>query len=159
VIKASATTNMLKLLGGTAAAAGTAAGGATAKFPAVNIGGYNWLRLRDVAALLSGSDKQFIVSYDAATNSIIITSGTAYVPDGAPSPALPAGEFDAIASLQNIIFNGQPISLAAYNIGGFNYFRLRDLAALLDFALDFDGLTGLVTLDPERPYGKTNDDE
>ena len=47
-------------------------------FPAVNIQDYNWLKLRDFAAVLNGTSKQFAVGYDEATRTISLTAGAAY---------------------------------------------------------------------------------
>ena len=34
----------------------------------------------------------------------------------------------ALYSAQTLVYNGSPVSLDAYNIEGYTYFRLRDLA-------------------------------
>jgi hypothetical protein len=44
--------------------------GIAVKFEAYNIGGNNYFKLRDLAMALSGTGKQFDVSWDAAENAI-----------------------------------------------------------------------------------------
>jgi hypothetical protein len=121
-------------------------------FPAVKIDDYNWLRLRDVAMLLNGTEKQFSIGYDAATNTITITTGEAYTPLGDELLDLLTEDIKAAASPQKLIFNGELIDVAAFNIGGYNYFRLRDLAILLDFGVIYDASSGSITLDLTEPY-------
>ena len=122
-------------------------------FPAVNIGGYNFLKLRDVAMILDGTPKSFGVGFNEATNTISITSGAAYVPVGGELTPLEGATQVAIASPQSLTVDGQTVDVAAFNIDGFNYFRLRDLAILLDFAIDFDDVTRVITLHLTVPYG------
>ena len=122
-------------------------------FPAVNIGGYNFLKLRDVAMILNDTPKSFSVGFNAATNTISITSGAPYVPVGGELTPLEGATQVAIASPQRLTVNGQTVDVAAFNIDGFNYFRLRDLAILLDFAIDFDDVTRVITLNLTVPYG------
>jgi hypothetical protein len=126
--------------------------GEEADFPAVNIHGYNWLKLRDFAALLSGTGKQFSISFNAATNTLSITTGGAYTPLGDELTDMLTDDISAISSLQSILIDGKPAEIAAYNIGGYNYFRLRDLAIMLDIGVLFDDDTGVVELLLDEGY-------
>ena len=123
-------------------------------FPAVKIDGWNWLKLRDLAMLLNGTSKQFSIGYDASTNTIIITTGGEYEPLGDELMDMLTGDFTALASGQKIMFNGKLIEVAAYNIDGYNYFRLRDLMILLNVLVIYDPATGEVTLDLGKPYSE-----
>ena len=123
-------------------------------FPAVKIDGWNWLKLRDLALLLNGTSKQFSISYDKATNTIIITTGGKYEPIGDELLDMLTEDFTALASGQKIMFNRQLIEVAAYNIDGYNYFRLRDLMILLDVLVIYDEATGEITLDLSKPYSE-----
>jgi len=123
-------------------------------FPAIKVDGYNWLKLRDFAALLNGTEKQFSIRYEAATGVIYITTGEAYAPLGNELQDTLQDTENATASPQSIYFNGEKIDAAAFNVNGYNYFRLRDLASLLDFALIYDDATGQITLDFSNPYSE-----
>jgi hypothetical protein len=121
------------------------------EFPAVKIHDWNWLKLRDFAMIMNGSAKQFSVTYEESTNSIYVITGQAYTPykdELAPLPDISS----AISSPQKLYVDGQLLEVAAYNIFGYNYFRLRDLAIILDIALIYDADTASVTLDLENPY-------
>ena len=121
-------------------------------FPAVKIGGYNWLKLRDFAKLLMDTEKNFSVKFDEATGIIDIVTGGAYDPLGNELEDMLQATETAIASPQKLRVDGQFIEVAAYNIKGYNYFRIRDLAIILDFAIIYDDESGAVTLDLENPY-------
>ena len=111
-----------------------------------NINGANYFKLRDIAALLSGSAAQFSVDYDGATGTVQIKTGEAYtsvkgdltMPDAEKAASKAAG---AMKSAQSLTINGEPAYLAPYNIGGNNYFALRDLGSALGFGVDYDGAT------------------
>jgi len=126
--------------------------GGQVDFPAVKIGGWNWLKLRDVAAILNGTEKQFGISYDETTRTISITTGASYTPLGDELLDLLEEAFTAVASGQKIMFDGSIVEVAAYNVDGYNYFRLRDLMILLDIAVIYDEATGEITLDLTKPY-------
>jgi len=121
-------------------------------FPAVNIDNWNWLKLRDMAMLLNGTSKQFSIGYDRATNTIRITTGSGYTPIGDELEDMLEGNPRAVASPQSVVFNGRAVEVAAYNIEGYNYFRLRDLMILLDIFVAYDEETGVITLDLTKPY-------
>jgi uncharacterized repeat protein (TIGR02543 family) len=121
-------------------------------FPAVKIADYNWLKLRDFAMLLNKTKKQFSISYDAATNIIDIRTGSSYQPLGDELENTLVQTETAIASPQRLRVNGEFIATAAYNIKGYNYFRLRDLAIILNFAVEYDDASGQITLNLDEPY-------
>jgi predicted acyl esterase len=121
-------------------------------FPAVKVGGYNWIKLRDFAMLLNGTAKQFSVAYDPATGIIDIRTGSAYQPVGDELTDKLMDIENALASPQKLRVNGEFVDVAAYNINGYNYFRVRDLAIILNFAVIYNEETGEITLDFANPY-------
>lgn len=109
-----------------------------------NINGANYFKLRDMAALLTGTAAQFSVDYDAVSNTIVIETGKAYAAiEGdltTPAAAEAAGKAGtAVKSAQSLTIDGKAAFLAPYNIGGNNYFALRDLGAAVGFGVDYDG--------------------
>ena len=118
-----------------------------------NINGSNYFKLRDIAYLLNGTGSQFSVGYDSATRTATVTSGEAYEPNGTEMVLREDCSDTAKPSTQAIIINGERRDdLDAYNIGGNNFFKLRDLGTALDFGVDYDtaSRTMLVTSRSER---------
>ena len=106
--------------------------------PAYNIDGYNYVKLRMVAALLKDTVCPFDVRYDEASNAVVVTRGKAYsgaaeTDDGADNSA------KAVRSAQTIIVNDvKREGLSVWNIGGSNWFKLAELAELIGFELGYD---------------------
>ena len=118
-----------------------------------NIGGSNYFKLRDLAALLSYTGSQFGVGWDAATNTVTITKGGEY--DWMGKEMLLGADASATAqrSAQTILIDGEEVTdLDVYNIGGSNYFKLRDLGGALGFDVDYDADTdtAIVKSRPEK---------
>lgn len=107
-----------------------------------NIGGSNYFKLRDLAYVLNGTASQFEVGFDAATSTVSITTGAAYTSNGTELITGADNASTAQASRQTIQIDGVGRSdLTAYNIGGSNFFKLRDLGDALGFEVDFDSAT------------------
>ena len=112
--------------------------GVNVSFDAYNIGGNNYFKLRDLAFTMSGTAKQFDVSWDAAANAISLTSGHPYTVIGGEMEGKGSGAKTAIPTGSKVFLDGQEIALDAYNIGGNNYFKLRDIGEALDFGVNWD---------------------
>jgi 2',3'-cyclic-nucleotide 2'-phosphodiesterase (5'-nucleotidase family) len=112
-----------------------------------NIDGSNYFKLRDVASLLSGTGSQFSVGYDAASNTISIQTGEAY--EKQPGDLEPGDDksASAVRSAQKLVINGEPVTdLTAFNLGGYNFFRLRELGEKLGFGVTFDEAANTVVV-------------
>ena len=55
-------------------------------------------------------------------------------------------------STQPVTVDGKPVQVTAYNINGSNYFKIRDLAALLDVGVWFDTAANTVRIEPDKKY-------
>ena len=112
--------------------------GAEAAFEGYNIDGYNYFRLQDLAIALKDGPARFSVAYDAAADLVALVRGgeCALTDGGAPT----GGDRSASAapSVQTVTIDGAPARLSPYNIGGYNFFRLGELAPLLRFGLAYD---------------------
>ena len=108
-----------------------------------NIDGSNYFKLRDLAFLLNGTGSQFDVGYDAGRRLVSITTRSAYT--DVQGTELVIGEDQSattVLSSQSIMIDGTVRGdLSAYNIGGSNYFRLRELGDALGFDVDYDSVT------------------
>jgi hypothetical protein len=126
--------------------------GEALSFDAYNIGGNNYFKLRDLAYALNGSEKQFSVSYDGASQSIRLGSGQEYIPVGGEMGGAGAGDKTPSPTSQRIFKDGAEISPTAYNIGGNNYFKLRDIGEAFDFEVDWDGARNTIVIDTGKGY-------
>ena len=106
-----------------------------------NIDGSNFFKLRDMAALLNGTGSQFSVDWDDASSTIAIQKGKAYSPVGGELVTGTDKSASAVVSAQKLTINGEAVELTAYNIGGNNFFKLRDLGSALGFDVDYDSTT------------------
>ena len=117
------------------------------------INGSNYFKIRDLAAILNGSAKQFSVGYDADKKSVTADTGAGYLKHPTDLTGAPAGgSKSATASSDAIYINGVLCHAEVYKIDGMNYFKLRDLGQALDFGVGWDSATGTVTLDTTQGY-------
>jgi hypothetical protein len=126
--------------------------GETVDFDAYNIDGNNYFKLRDLAYALDGTAKQFDVAYNAATKAITLTSDKPYTPVGGEMAGKGAGDKTPTPTTSKIILDDKETNFGAYNIGGNNYFKLRDIGAAFDFGVDWDGAKQTIAIDTGKPY-------
>ncbi len=119
---------------------------------AYKIDGANFFRLRDVAMLLNGSEKQFAVEYDEAEKSVSLTSGQPYRAVGGELSGAASETASASPTNNTILIGGEIVTLTVYKIDGANYFRLRDLGRALDFHVGYDDETKTVFLSGSGGY-------
>jgi len=134
---------------------------------AYNIGGSNYFKLRDVAAMLTGSDKGFNVVYNSNKKCVEIKRNSTYTPtasdlltggkdsvnakyaepvvyaDGAMVDRFEKGDYGRIMRVDG---------LSAYNIGGSNYFKLRDLGQFIDFNVGYSNAEKCISIDTTKSY-------
>lgn len=113
------------------------------------IGGSNFFKIRDIAAMLNGTEKQFAVGY--AGGKVTVTSGQPYEATGKELAGAPDSAKDASPSNDTVVINGGETSVTVYKIGGANYFKLRDLGKALDFYVGWEAGRG-VYIETDKPY-------
>ncbi len=120
-------------------------------FPAAYlIDGSNYFLLRDIAGLLSGTPAAFSVDYDAVARAVIIVSGEDY--DGSPDAVDRTPASSGTLTSPTVYIDGTEATLFSCLINGSNYFKLRDLAAVLDFGVTYDAETRTVVIDSTTGY-------
>ena len=119
-----------------------AVNGQQIKMQAYNINGYNYFKLRDVAAAVNHSPASFYVGWDAQKQMITMDLGFPY--DGSSDLGKPFVTGTKTANPGNgdvlVMKNGteKVVHLSAYNIDGYNYFKLRDLGEVAGFEVGWD---------------------
>jgi hypothetical protein len=141
--------------GGQSAAAGEqrmSVDGEEVTVRAYNIGGNNYFKLRDIAYILAGTQKQFAVDWDGAANAIALTTGAPYAPVGGELENDGAGSVTPIPTASKVLRDGSELALTAYNIAGSNYFKLRDIGEAFDFEIDWDSAANMIVIDTSAGY-------
>lgn len=121
-------------------------------FDSYNINGNNYFKLRDIAYILSGSLKQFDVTWDSGKNAIFLISGLAYTVVGGEMEGKGEGDRKPLVTSSKILLDDELIKLTAYNINGNNYFKLRDIGKAFDFCVSWDSATDTITIDTSMEY-------
>lgn len=121
-------------------------------FRAYTIGENNYFKLRDIALVLSGTAKQFEVKYIAATHAIELYRNTAYTSVGGELASPNGGSVNAHQMASKVYLDGAPVALSAYTIGENNYFKLRDIAAAIDFGVIWDSASKTIRIDTSTGY-------
>ena len=146
-----------------AAGSSQAASPATAKvlvdgrnvaFGAYTINDSNYFKLRDLAYSLSGTGKQFDVGWDSGNNAVSLTSGKPYTVAGGEMAGISGGAQTAVPTDSKVYFDGKEVFFTAYNIGGNNYFKLRDIGSTIDFGIGWDETERIITIDTSIGYSE-----
>lgn len=116
-----------------------------------NIDGSNYFKLRDLAALLSATGAKFNVAQGEGAT-IVVTPGEAYAKLDGDLVVGADNSASAVVSEWKLIVDGEEQDVSVYNIGDYNYFKLRDLGKALDFNVDYYGTfdTAAIRTDAEE---------
>ncbi len=119
-----------------------------------NIDGSNYFKLRDLAQLLHGTGSQFDVGWDETNKVVSVATGRAYTtPNGHELETGADNSASAQPSNQTIMIDGAVRSdLTVYNIGGSNFFKLREMGDALGFDVGYDQPTNTAIV-KSRPAG------
>lgn len=107
-------------------------------FDAYNINGSNYFKLRDIAYVLDNSGSEFEVFYDETMKAINLTLDCNYTPVGGELAKGDGKVKTGVLNAAPIYVAGLQADLSAYNIGGNNYFKLRDLGDKLGFSVEWN---------------------
>ena len=124
---------------------------------AYNIAGNNYLKLRDIAALLDGTVKEMKVDWDASTWTASMAMPGTFAKRGDELTTLTPPSKYAL-STQYFTYNALPVYPLAYNVtgtgddAGSNYVMLRDVASLLNFGVTYDGSNQSIHIDTASKY-------
>ena len=119
-----------------------------------NIDGSNYYKLRDLAKLLNGTAAQFSISWDAKSGTIAVQTSKPYKAVGGELVIGADKSATAKSSPQSLTVNGRALTgLSAYNIGGNNYFKLRDICDWLYFTVDYNEIADTVAIGSEEISG------
>lgn len=117
----------------------------------VKVGSYlinerNYVKLRDMAALLNGTGSQFNVDWDEATGNVIVMTGSPYQKIAEDLSPLTGGKITGQKGNINLLLNGQAKQIETVLINENNYLQLRQLGSLIGLGVDWDEATGAILL-------------
>lgn len=131
--------------------------GSSTPVDAYAIAGNNYIKLRDLATMISGSEKSFEVSWDGSKNAINLLSGKPYTAVGGEMTKGDGQNRAASRTTAKIYLNGGEVSLTAYSIGGNNYFKLRDVMQIFNVDVGYDNATQTATITTADSYTLAQD--
>ncbi|MCL2838280.1 MAG: hypothetical protein FWE04_04335 [Oscillospiraceae bacterium] len=143
---------------GIAVVASVIVDGVEFEFDAFAIRENNYFKLRDLAYILNGTQAQFEIGFDVGTNTVSLASGQPYTIVGGEMLNNHRGFYESGINLVtsaarpsdwNFMLDGEEITFTAYDFGGNNFIKLRDVAAALNFFVDWDGR---IIIDTGRRY-------
>lgn len=136
--------------------------GEKANVAAYEISGNNYFKLRDIAAIVNGSEKQFEVSWNEAQQRIDLTSGKAYTTVGGELGAISSANQSANASTAVVYKDGSKADYTGYNINDNNFYKLRDVCQSFDIGVEWDGANqrvDIITTESYVPEGQQTTEE
>ncbi len=124
--------------------------GQSVDFEAYNIDGYNYFKLRDIAMSLSATKSRFDTAWDEESQAIDLITDKPYTAAGGEMSKGDGTDKTAVISSQALSLDGRSVSALAYNIGGNNYFKLRDLGEIIGFDVGWDEDKSIVSITAEE---------
>lgn len=121
---------------------------------AYNIEEHNYVKLRDVAAIMTAKKSQFNVGYDAEKNLVIVETDKPYTKEAGDLEAIKDAKAKAMLEVKKIMVNGEAKDIKTALIKGNNYMQLRDLGRLVGFDVGYDEKTKTVLLSSEVKAAK-----
>jgi len=121
----------------------------------VDVSGYtvnysNYFKIRDIAMVLRATGARFDVGWDASRGAITIDLGSKYtIVGGELEPNTITTTMDIDSSSSPIFVDGYEVNVNCYNIAGYNYFKIRDLADIVGFNVGWNEWTQTVEITTE----------
>ncbi len=119
--------------------------------------GFNYLKLRDVAAILNGKKCQFDVAYDKASDLVSVELNKGYEILNGDLVEINKEKSVALLAEKAIMVNGEAKLVKTALIDGYNYMQLRDLGALVGLDVDYDFISETIILKSD-PNANENTD-
>ena len=126
---------------------------------AYDVEGYNYLKLRDVAAILNTKKCQFNIGFDKPTKLITVELAKGYEKVEGDLAEIKDEKAKAIVSVKKILVNGEEKEIKTALINEYNYMQLRDLGSLVGLDVKYDAKNKVIMLksDAEAKEEKTEE--
>ncbi|WP_458407621.1 family 10 glycosylhydrolase [Anaerotignum sp.] len=134
-----------------AARAKVTVNGKPVEFQTYTIDDYTYFKLRDIASAINGTSKQFMTFWDESTQSIHLVRRAPYTSAGISA----VGRYsDTIAttSTAKLYCDGVRKNVSAYTINDYTYYKLRDIAQLIDMGVTWNESTMTIGIETAQSY-------
>ncbi|MDY3618469.1 hypothetical protein [Agathobaculum sp.] len=121
---------------------------------AYSINNNNYFKVRDIAAVVSGTEKQFEVIWDSGKQAVSLTSGKPYTVVGGEMGAVVNKVQQAKPSTDKILKDGAEIKYTGFNINDNNYYKLRDVGQSFDFGVEWNSAKQRVDIITTKGYSE-----
>ena len=126
--------------------------GSTRVYPTgYNINDNNYFKLRDVAGAVNGTAKQFQTYWDESKQAIELFRGVPYS-SSVSGAAGRYGDTYGTTSTAKLYCDGERKSVSAYTINDYTYYKLRDLAKLLDMGVTWEEGSATIGINTAKSY-------
>lgn len=125
--------------------------GKAVDFRIYTIDDYTYFKLRDVAGAVNGTAKQFQTYWNESKQAIELFRGVPYS-SSASSVTGRYGDTYGTTSTAKLYCDGARKSVSAYTINDYTYYKLRDLAKLLDMGVTWDEATATISIYTAQSY-------
>lgn len=125
--------------------------GKPVEFQTYTIDDYTYFKLRDIASAINGTSKQFMTFWDEGTQSIQLVRRAPYTSTGSSA----VGKYsDTIAttSTAKLYCDGVRKSVSAYTINDYTYYKLRDIAQLINMGVTWNESTMTIGIETTQSY-------
>lgn len=125
--------------------------GEAVDFQVYTIDDYTYFKLRDIADAVNGTSKQFQTFWDEENLAIQLIRHTPYTSTGSASSGR-YGDTYATTSTAKLYCDGIRKNVSAYTINDYTYYKLRDLAQLLDMGVTWNESTFTIGIETAKSY-------
>lgn len=119
-----------------------------------NISDNTYYKLRDIAYLLNGTNKQFDVVYDMEKSAIVMQPGKSYLREENEEGASDIKDMKLEEKQVDLYLKDEYHQFMGYMIHGNTYIKIRDLVTLLEMEIEWSNETKEITLVTRTQYGK-----
>ena len=134
-----------------AARAKVTVNGRPVEFQTYTIDDYTYFKLRDVASAINGTQKQFMTFWDESSQSIQLVRRAPYTSAGSGAVGR-YGDAIATTSTAKLYCDGVRKNASAYTINDYTYYKLRDIAQLIDMGITWNESTMTIGMETGQSY-------
>lgn len=116
------------------------------------IDGNNYIKLRDMAQMLDGTDKQFEIAWNKEKHTIDLLSEESYSSVGGELENNTNSKPKLRFNESQVSKDGNNVDFQAYNIDDNNYFKLRDISESFNIGVDWNQETKGIEIDTSKGY-------